>query len=105
MILNDLYLNNRRCLQVKTLFHFTTLLFFPIVKVCSDQKKPNGQFELPADAETIQNFVRSLPIRKVNGIGNVTEQLLKRVLGIETCDDLFNKRGYLAILFSEITFG
>ena len=78
---------------------------FPIAKVCSDQNKPNGQFELPADAETIQNFVRSLPIRKVNGIGNVTEQLLKRVLGIETCDDLFNKRGYLAVLFSEITFG
>ena len=50
-------------------------------------------------------FVESLPIRKVSGIGNVTEQLLKRVLGIETCSDLYHKRGHLLLLFSEISAG
>ena len=73
--------------------------------MCSDQKKPNGQFELPPDVDRIFEFVSSLPIRKVSGIGNVTEQLLKRVLGIESCSDLYEKRGYLMLLFSEISYG
>jgi hypothetical protein len=41
------------------------------LKVCSDQKKPNGQFELAADVDAIADFVRSLPIRFANGASTV----------------------------------
>lgn len=36
-----------------------------LAKVCSDQNKPNGQFFLPPDYNTIMEFVCKLPIRKV----------------------------------------
>ena len=36
-------------------------------------------------------FVSSLNIRKVGGIGNVQEQLLKGI-GVNTCRDLYEKR-------------
>ncbi|KAI1729307.1 impB/mucB/samB family domain-containing protein [Ditylenchus destructor] len=73
-----------------------------LAKICSDIKKPNGQFRLLSEREVIVDFMRSLPIRKVSGIGAVTEALLKH-LGIENCGDLFTKRGILKLLFSEIS--
>ena len=54
-----------------------------VSKICSDLNKPNGQYQLLCDDE-IRQFVSQLPIRKVGGIGNVTEQLLQ-VLGVEKC--------------------
>ena len=54
-----------------------------VSKICSDLNKPNGQYQLLCDDE-IRKFVAQLPIRKVGGIGNVTEQLLQ-VLGVEKC--------------------
>ncbi|XP_059095948.1 DNA polymerase kappa-like isoform X3 [Tigriopus californicus] len=74
-----------------------------LAKVCSDQNKPNGQFYLPPDVEEIMAFVNPLPIRKVSGIGNVTEQLLKAV-HVSTCQDLYEKRGVLKLLFSDISY-
>ena len=50
------------------------------------------------------SFVRGLPIRKINGIGNVTEQLLKGVCGVETVGDMYDSRGVIKILFSEISY-
>ncbi|KAL8616660.1 hypothetical protein ACOMHN_031642 [Nucella lapillus] len=72
-------------------------------KVCSDQNKPNGQFFLPANCEDVTQFVQKLPIRKVSGIGRVTEQLLG-ALGISTCSDLFEKRSLLYHLHSPVSF-
>ncbi|KAK3146741.1 hypothetical protein QOZ80_3BG0271130 [Eleusine coracana subsp. coracana] len=72
-----------------------------IAKVCSDINKPNGQFILPNDREAVLTFVSTLPIRKIGGIGKVTEQMLRQVLGISTCQDMLQKSAFLCALFSE----
>ncbi|XP_068729866.1 DNA polymerase kappa-like [Montipora capricornis] len=74
-----------------------------LAKVCSDRNKPNGQFLLKPDRQVILDFVHALPIRKVSGIGRVSEQMLK-ALGIETCGDLFAKRDLLYLLHSPVSF-
>ena len=48
-----------------------------LAKICSDMNKPNGQFFLPPVRENVIDFIRNLPVRKVNGIGKVTEGMLK----------------------------
>lgn len=62
--------------------------------------KPNGQYCLTSNKEIILDFISNLPIRKVSGIGAVTEALLKN-LNINKCKDLYDKRGILKLLFSE----
>ncbi|CAE1249588.1 POLK [Acanthosepion pharaonis] len=74
-----------------------------IAKICSDQNKPNGQFSVPYSREAIEEFMRDLPIRKVCGIGKVTEKML-RALDIITCSHLYKQRGLLHILYSESSF-
>lgn len=71
-----------------------------LAKVCSDINKPNGQFILPNDRAAIMTFISSLPIRKIGGIGKVTEHILKDVFDIKTCEDLLQKSSYLCALFS-----
>ena len=74
-----------------------------LAKVCSDRNKPNGQFFLKPDYKVVLEFVHKLPIRKISGIGRVSEQMLK-ALGIETCKDLYTKRDLLYLLHSPISF-
>ncbi|CAM6092197.1 unnamed protein product [Calypogeia fissa] len=74
-----------------------------LAKVCSDINKPNGQFVLGNERESVMAFVSSLPIRKVNGIGKVTERILKEVLGVSICGDLLKKRSHISALFSQIS--
>ncbi|ONK75914.1 uncharacterized protein A4U43_C03F21890, partial [Asparagus officinalis] len=71
-----------------------------LAKVCSDINKPNGQFILTNDRKAVMTFISSLPIRKVGGIGKVTEQVLRDVLGISTCEDMLQKGSLLCALFS-----
>ena len=52
------------------------------------QNKPNGQFHLEFDAEVIREFMRELPIRKIPGIGRVTERLLDSI-GIKVSSDSY----------------
>ena len=72
-----------------TLYYFTCTasagisLNCLVSKICSDLNKPNGQYEL-LEEDAMREFVSQLPIRKVGGIGNVTEQLLE-VIGIKIC--------------------
>lgn len=73
-----------------------------LAKICSDQNKPNGQFYLPSDRDVIMQFVCDLPIRKISGIGRVSEQMLK-ALGISTCNDLLLKRHILVLLNSTVS--
>ncbi|EDO29212.1 predicted protein [Nematostella vectensis] len=73
-----------------------------LAKVCTDCNKPNGQFYLKPDREEIVSFVKTLPIRKISGIGRVSEQMLK-ALGVITCADLFEKRDLLVLLHSDIS--
>ena len=56
-----------------------------MAKIASDVNKPNGQLEIKR--EQVANFMRDLPARKIWGIGEVTEQKLRK-LGINTCADL-----------------
>mmetsp|Transcript_25497 Transcript_25497/g.71308 ORF Transcript_25497/g.71308 Transcript_25497/m.71308 type:complete len:539 (+) Transcript_25497:180-1796(+) len=76
-----------------------------LAKVCSDMNKPNGQFLLPPDRDAIVKFMETLPLRKVGGIGKVSEQALSRVLGISTCGQLLERRAVLMALFSAKSFG
>ena len=56
-----------------------------IAKVCSDQAKPNGALFVIPGAE--QCFLAPLNVRKIPGVGKVTEQRLN-ALGIHTMGDL-----------------
>ncbi|MED6217750.1 hypothetical protein PIB30_020549 [Stylosanthes scabra] len=76
-----------------------------LAKVCSDINKPNGQYVLPNDRMAIMTFISSLPIRKIGGIGKVTEHILKAVFGIKTCEQMLEKASYLSALFSQSTTG
>ncbi|CAH9082539.1 unnamed protein product [Cuscuta epithymum] len=71
-----------------------------LAKVSSDINKPNGQFVLPNDRYAIMTFISTLPIRKIGGIGKVTENILKEVFGITTCEGLLQKGNLLCALFS-----
>jgi DNA polymerase IV len=56
-----------------------------VAKIASDLKKPNGQFEVKQ--EEVPEFMEKLPVRKLWGIGDVTEQKMER-LGIATCGEM-----------------
>jgi DNA polymerase-4 len=56
-----------------------------VAKIASDLNKPNGQCEV--SAADVPEFMAGLPVRKLWGIGQVTEQKLER-LGVRTCSDL-----------------
>ncbi|MFM2124293.1 MAG: hypothetical protein RL328_744, partial [Acidobacteriota bacterium] len=56
-----------------------------VAKVCSDQAKPNGVLWIPPGQEA--NFLAPLEVRKIPGVGKVTEQNLHAV-GIRLVGDL-----------------
>jgi len=58
-----------------------------LAKICTDINKPNGQYRLPPDRDAIHAFVETLPIRKIPGVGKVTERLLAE-LGFTTAGHL-----------------
>ncbi|KAH7327352.1 DNA-directed polymerase-like protein kappa [Rhexocercosporidium sp. MPI-PUGE-AT-0058] len=74
-----------------------------LAKICSNMNKPNGQFKLPIDRNSIMAFMRDLPTRKVNGIGRVFERELDAI-GVKTCGDIYAYRQYLSKLFGDKAF-
>ncbi|NWS17483.1 POLK polymerase, partial [Pachyramphus minor] len=74
-----------------------------LAKMCSDRNKPNGQYRITPDRQAVLDFLKDLPIRKVPGIGKVTEKMLK-ALGIVTCSELYQQRALLSLLFSEVSW-
>ncbi|XWS54679.1 hypothetical protein CRYUN_Cryun10bG0110300 [Craigia yunnanensis] len=74
-----------------------------LAKVCSEINKPNGQFVLPNDRFAVMTFISSLPIRKIGGIGKVTENILRGVFGINTCEEMLQEGSFLCALFSRST--
>ncbi|KAJ0409184.1 hypothetical protein ATCC90586_010265 [Pythium insidiosum] len=73
-----------------------------LAKICSDMNKPNGQFVLPFSRDRIVAFMRSLPVRKIGGIGKVMEKVLG-ALGVETAQDLFDRRVEIFHVFTPRT--
>ena len=56
-----------------------------LAKIASDMNKPNGQFVI--QPHEVEQFVKTLPLKKIPGVGKVTsERLLK--MGLETCGDV-----------------
>ncbi|NWS62607.1 POLK polymerase, partial [Chunga burmeisteri] len=74
-----------------------------LAKMCSDRNKPNGQCRITPEKQAVLDFLKDLPIRKVPGIGKVTEKMLK-ALGIVTCSELYQQRALLSLLFSEASW-
>ncbi|OJJ51774.1 hypothetical protein ASPZODRAFT_127905 [Penicilliopsis zonata CBS 506.65] len=74
-----------------------------LAKIASNRNKPNGQFFIPSDRAAIMDFMRDLPVRKVNGVGRVFERELDS-MGIKTCGDIYPQRAYLTKLFGEKAF-
>ena len=66
-------------------------------QICSDKNKPNGQFQIPLDRESISRFTHNLSIRKIPGIGRVTERVLES-MGVKTCGDIFEHRAELYLM-------
>lgn len=56
-----------------------------LAKVGSDWNKPNGQCVIRPD--DVAQFVKTLPVKRINGVGKVTGQKMQ-ALNIETCGDL-----------------
>ena len=56
-----------------------------LAKVASDWQKPDGMFTITP--EQVAAFVVDLPVSKINGVGRVTAEKLRK-LGVETCGDL-----------------
>ncbi|KAJ5730852.1 uncharacterized protein N7483_005360 [Penicillium malachiteum] len=74
-----------------------------IAKISSNQNKPNGQFRVANERGAIMDFMRNLPVRKVNGVGRVFERELSSI-GVETCGDIYPHRALLTKLFGEKAF-
>lgn len=51
-----------------------------LAKIASDYNKPNGQFVIRP--EEVEDFIRTLPLKKIPGVGKVTQEKLAR-LGFE----------------------
>ena len=70
-----------------------------LAKYCSDIKKPDDQYLLKATSmDKVQRFLETIPVRKINGIGPVQQQLLEK-FGIKTCRELYDKRDIIILLF------
>jgi len=74
-----------------------------LAKIGSNKNKPNGQFLLPSDRQSIITFMHTLPVRKVNGVGRVFERELDAI-GIKTVGDIYTHRSILVRLFGEKAF-
>ena len=56
-----------------------------LAKVASDWEKPDGMFTIAPDQ--VAQFVIDLPVKKINGVGRVTAEKLRR-MGVVSCGDL-----------------
>lgn len=56
-----------------------------IAKIASDLNKPDGQYVVTP--EQVDNFLESLPVRSIWGVGKVTAERLEQQ-GIKTCGDV-----------------
>jgi len=73
-----------------------------LAKVAADAAKPDGAAAVPRDPAALAAHVAALPVRKVPGVGRVTEATLA-ALGVGTCGQLYAARGLVFCLFGPAT--
>jgi DNA polymerase-4 len=56
-----------------------------LAKVASDWEKPDGLFTITP--EQVAEFVVALPVKRINGVGKVTAEKLRK-MGVTTCGEL-----------------
>lgn len=96
----------RKCVQVRTGGLTCSAGIAPnvsLAKIASDKNKPNGQCYVDASNQAILDFVRPLMVRKIPGIGRVTEKILIHACQIQTVQDLYHQRGLVHWLFPPAT--
>jgi len=69
-------------------------------KICSNINKPNGQYFLERDRNKIMEFMCSLSVRELPGIGGHSENILKG-LGIDSCAQILENAYKLKIGYSQ----
>lgn len=67
-----------------------------LAKIASDQNKPNGQFVI--SPENLDAFIADLPLKKIPGVGKVTNERLEQ-FGLHTCADV--QRAEQAFIYKE----
>lgn len=72
---------------------------FFLAKICADQNKPDGQFELQPTRDDVLAFLTNLPTRKVGGIGKVMEKILDK-LGMKTMGNVKANIPYILHAFT-----
>eukprot|EP01084_Bolivina_argentea_P311186 538623_1 len=72
-------------------------------KIGSDMNKPNGQFILEHNSRKIKEFMNILNVRKIPGIGRVTQRILKEI-GAEICSDVLLKAALVKMFFKHTTY-
>ncbi|EER09244.1 DNA polymerase IV, putative [Perkinsus marinus ATCC 50983] len=68
---------------------------FRLAKMASDVNKPNGQFMVPTTTQGMLEWLHSMPIRKLHGVGRVSERELSAGLGIHKVGDIIIKAAEL----------
>lgn len=74
-----------------------------LAKISSNQRKPSGVFILGSDRKAVLDFLEKLPVRKLFGIGNVTETILSELLEIKTCRDVWNEKYRVFAVFQSMS--
>ena len=75
-----------------------------LAKIASDLAKPDGAFEVPSSPPSaLAAWVSATSVRKVPGVGRVTEHILDGALGVKTCAQLYENRGLVFCLFGPAT--
>jgi len=62
-----------------------------LAKVCSEVNKPNGYYYLEPNYDNCLEFISSLPVKKIPGIGKVRQQLLI-TMGLSTISEVYESR-------------
>lgn len=73
---------------------------FMLSKIASDLHKPNGQCIVGPTNKEILNFLRPMKVRKIGGIGRVTEKILN-AFGIKTVQELYDHRTLVQFIFAK----
>ena len=74
---------------------------FMLSKIASDLNKPNGQCIVGPTNKEILNFLRPMKVRKIGGIGRVTEKILN-AFGIKTVQELYDHRTLVQFIFGSV---